>query len=181
MNDLRKVGGTSAQAVGSFELLEKETRQMIFDPIEVRAAGSVLITAPIEAVFEFISNPDTRLNGTSPLEVHIETKGESDPESRYQGDLKIAGRVLRYDARTSSQEPPTLLVVEMKGDVSGEQVFSLAEEANATRLNLNLQYSVPPELPSYYREEPTRIRFAETLVSQTLANIQAALEMERTS
>ena len=151
---------------------------MIFDPIEVRAGGSVLIAAQIEAVFKLISNPDTRLNGTSPLEVHIETQGESVLESRYQGELKIAGRVLRYDARTSVHEPPTLLVVEMKGEVSGQQVFNLAEEANATRLNLNLQYSVPPELPAYYREEPTRTRFAETLVSQTLANIQTALEME---
>ena len=151
---------------------------MVFDPIEVRAGGSVLIAARIEAVFSFISNPDTRLDAGSPLEVHIETQGESVLDSRYQGELKIAGRVLRYDARTSVHEPPTLLVVEMKGDVSGEQVFNLAEEANATRLNLNLQYSVPPELPAYYREEPTRTRFAETLVSQTLANIRAALEKE---
>ena len=151
---------------------------MIFDPIEVRAGGSVLIAARIEAVFKFISNPHTRLGAVSPLEVHIETQGESVPESRYQGELKIAGRVLRYDARTSIQEPPTLLVVEMKGEVSGEQVFNLAEEANATRLNLDLQYSVPPEIPSYYREEPTRTRFAETLVSQTLANIRSALEIK---
>ncbi len=151
---------------------------MVFDPIEVRAGGSVLIAARIEAVFKFISNPDTRLDAASPLEVHIETHGESVLDSRYQGELKIAGRVLRYDARTSVHEPPTLLVVEMKGDVSGEQVFNLAEEANAKRLNLNLQYSVPPELPSYYREEPTRTLFAETLVSQTLANIRAALEKE---
>ncbi len=151
---------------------------MVFNPIEVRAGGSVLIAARIEAVFKFISNPDTRLDAASPLEVHIETQGESVHDSRYKGELRIAGRVLRYDARTSVHEPPTLLVVEMKGDVSGEQVFNLAEEANATRLNLNLQYSVPPELPSYYREEPTRTRFAETLVSQTLANIRAALEKQ---
>ena len=151
---------------------------MVFDPIEVRAGGSVLIAARIEAVFKFISNPSTRLDAVSPLEVHIETQGESVLESRYQGELKIAGRVLRYDAHTSVHEPPTLMVVEMKGGVSGEQVFNLAEEANATRLNLNLQYWVPPELPSYYREEPTRTRFAETLVSQTLANIRAALERE---
>ena len=146
------------------------------DPNEVRAAGSVLIAARIEAVFRFISNPDTRLGAGSPLEVHVRNQGKSVLDSRYQGELEIAGRVLRYDATTSVHEPPTLLVVEMEGDFSGKQVFNLVEEANATRLNLDLQYSVPPELPSYYREEPTRTRFAETLVSQTLANIQAALE-----
>jgi carbon monoxide dehydrogenase subunit G len=151
---------------------------MTLDPNEIRAAGSVVIAAPIEAVFKLISNPDTRLDAGSPLEVHIETQSESVLDSRYQGELEIAGRVLRYEARTSINEPPTRLVVEMKGDFSGKQVFNLAEESNSTRLNYDLQYSVPPELPSYYREEPTRTRFAETLVSQTLANIQAALEME---
>ncbi len=151
---------------------------MTLDPNEVRAAGSVLIAAPIEAVFKLISDPDIRLDAGSPLQVHIQTQGESVLDSHYEGELEIAGRVLRYEARTSVHEPPTRLVVEMEGDFSGEQVFNLAEEANATRLNYDLQYSVPPELPSYYREEPTRTRFAETLVSQTLANIQAALEME---
>ncbi len=151
---------------------------MTFDPNEVRARGSVLIAAGIEAVFEFISNPDIRLDAGSPLEVHIKTQSESVLDSRYQGELEIAGRVLRYEARTSVHDPPKHLVVEMGGDFSGQQVFNLAEESNATRLNYDLQYSVPPELPSYYREEPTRTRFAETLVSQTLAKIQAALEME---
>jgi len=151
---------------------------MTLDPNEVRAAGSVLIAAPIDAVFKLVSNPDTRLDAGSPLDVHIKTQSESVLDSRYQGELEIAGRVLRYDARTSVHEPPTRLVVEMEGDFSGEQVFNLAEEANATRLNYDLQYSVPQELPSYYREEPTRTRFAETLVSQTLAYIQAALEMK---
>ena len=154
---------------------------MIFEPIEVRAGGSVIITAPIEAVFKLISDFDTRVNAISPLEAHAETQGETRLESRYQGELKIAGRVLRYDARTSVYEPPTRLCMEMDGDITGEQVYNLAQEANATRLNPDLQYTVAPEWPSYYREEPTRTRFAETLVSQTLANIQAALEMERTS
>ncbi len=151
---------------------------MTFDPNEVRAGGSVLIAASIEVVFNFISNPEARLSAGSPLEVHIDTRAESVPESRYSGELEIAGRILHYEARTSIQEPPTRLVVEMGGDFSGEQVFNLAEESNFTRLNYDLQYSVPPELPSYYHEEPTRTRFAETLVSQTLASIQSALEKE---
>lgn len=151
---------------------------MTLDPDEVRAGGSVLIAASIEAVFKFISNPEIRLDAGSPLEVHIKAQDESVLGSRYNGELEIAGRVLRYEARASVHEPPTRLVVELAGDFSGEQVFDLAEESNFTRLNYDLQYSVPQELPHYYREEPTRTRFAETLVSQTLANIQAALERE---
>ena len=151
---------------------------MTINPDEVRAEGSVLIAARIEEVYKFISNPETRLNGATPLEVDIEPQGDSISDSRYQGELKLAGRVLRYDAHTSVYDPPTCLVVQMEGAFLGQQVFNLTEEANATLLNMNLQYSVPPELPSYYREEPSRTRFAETFVSQTLSNIQAALEMD---
>jgi carbon monoxide dehydrogenase subunit G len=145
---------------------------------EVRAEGSVLIDARIEEVFKFISNPETRLNNATPLEIQVKPQGDSTVEARYKGELEIAGRVLRYDAHTSIHDPPTRLVVEMEGDFSGEQVFKLAEESNTTCLNLNLKYSVPPELPAYYHEEPSRTRFAETFVSQTLTNIQAALQVE---
>lgn len=151
---------------------------MAFDSIEVRATESVLIDAPIEAVFRFIADPETRVNAVSPLDAHAETRGKQGSESFKLCVLKIAGRVFRYELRTTVHEPPTLLVMEMKGDVSGEQVFNLGGEANAVRLNLDLKYLVPPDWPSYYREEPTSTRFAETLVSQTLANIQSALEKE---
>lgn len=157
------------------------TKEMIFSPIEVRAAGSVLIAAPIEAVFKFISEPETWLDAISPLEAHIEAQGELGSKSVYQHELKVAGRVCRIQTRTSVYEPPTRLVMETEGDFPGEQVYNLAEEANATPLNLDLTYTVPSEWPAYYREEPTRTRFAETLVSQVLANIQAAMETERTS
>lgn len=125
---------------------------MTFDPNEVRAGPSVLLAASIEAIFKFIPSAEKRLAAGSPLEVRIETQGESVLESRYNGGLEIAGRVLRYEARTSVYEPPGRLVVEIGGDFSGEQVFNLAEESNFTRLNYDLQYSVPPELPSYFRE-----------------------------
>ncbi|MCH8338542.1 MAG: SRPBCC family protein [Chloroflexi bacterium] len=154
---------------------------MIFDPINVHAGGGVLIDAPIETVFRFISEPETRSDAISPLEAHTEAQGELSSELLYRCEVIIAGRVVRHQARTSVYEPPTRLVMEMDGDIPGEQVYNLAQEANATRLNLDLRYSVPPDWPSYYREEPTRTGFAETLVSQTLANIQAALEMGQTA
>ena len=151
---------------------------MTFEPIEVQVEDSVLIAAPIEAVFKFISDPDTRVDAITPLEARRQAEGELGPGSPSQCELKIAGRVLRYETRSAVFEPPMRFVVEMQGDVTGEQSFTLAEEAGDTRLNLVLKYMVPPSWPSFYRKEPTRTRFAETLVSQTLANIKAALEME---
>jgi carbon monoxide dehydrogenase subunit G len=151
---------------------------MAFESVEVEAGGGILIAAPIDLVFKFVSDPDTRVDAVTPLDARKVAKGELGQDSLGECELKIAGRVLRYVIRSKVFEPPTRLIAEMQGDVTGEQRFTLAEEGGATRLNLDLKYLVPPDWPSYYREEPTRSLFAETLVSQTLANIKAALEKE---
>lgn len=151
---------------------------MEFEAIQVMAGGDIFIAAPIEMVFKFISDPETRVDPVTPLDARRKVEGELDQDSLGECELKIAGRVLQYEIRSKVFEPPTLLVAEMQGDVTGEQTYTLAEESDGTRLNIDLKFSVPPDWPSYYRVEPTRTLFAETLVSQTLANIKAALEME---
>ena len=149
---------------------------MAFKPIQVEARDGILIAAPIDVVFNFISDPETRVDAVTPLDARVKVTGELDRDSLGQCEIKIAGRVLHYEVRKKVFEPPTRLAVEMQGDLPGEQTFTLAEEAGGTRLNVDLKYIVPPDWPSYYRVEPTRTRFAETLLSQTLANTKAALE-----
>jgi carbon monoxide dehydrogenase subunit G len=151
---------------------------MALEVIQVEAGGGVLISAPIDVVFKFVSDPETRVDPITPLDARRKTEGEPGRDSLGTCELKIAGRVLQYEISSKVFEPPTRLVAEMRGDVTGEQRFTLAKEAGDTRLNLDLKYIVPPSWPSYYRDEPTRKLFAETLVSQTLANIKGALEME---
>ena len=151
---------------------------MVFEAIQVEAGSGVLIAAPIEVVFKFISHPETRVDAVTPLDARRKAEGEPGQDSLGECELKIAGRVLHYEIRSKVFEPPTRFVAEMQGDVTGDQRFTLTKEAGGTRLNLDLKYIVPPSWPSYYRMEPTRTLFAETLVSQTLANIKAALEME---
>jgi hypothetical protein len=156
----------------------KEVSKMEFEAIRVEKGGDVLIAAPIEVVFKFISDRETRVNAVTPLDARRKAAGEPGRDSPDECELKIAGRVLHYEIRSKVLEPPMRLVAEMQGDVTGEQRFTLAEEAGGTRLNLDLKYIVPSDWPSYYRVEPTRSLFVETLVSQTLANIKAALEMK---
>jgi hypothetical protein len=154
---------------------------MINEPVEVSAAESSLIAAQIEDVFKFISDPETRVDPVTPLDARRKIKDDSGQDSLGECELKIAGRVLHYEILSTVFEPPTRLVAEMRGDVIGEQKYILAEETGGTRLNLELKFVVPLDWPSYYREEPTRGLFAETLVSQTLANIKSALETESAS
>jgi carbon monoxide dehydrogenase subunit G len=156
----------------------EEVVQMAFEDIQVEAGGEVLISAPISVVFKFISDPETRVDPVTPLDARRMTKDDPSQDSLGECELKIAGRILHYEIISKVFEPPTRLVAEMQGDVTGEQRFTLAEEAGSTRLQLDLEYVVPPDWPSYYRDEPTRTLFAETLVAQTLANIKAALEMD---
>ena len=149
---------------------------MTDEPIQVQAEDSVLITVPIEAAFKFVSDPETMVDAITPLEAHWDAQGELALGSVQRCEIKIAGRVIHIETRVAVLEPPTRLVMEMQGDWSGEQSFTLSEEAGDARLNLVFKYWVPASWPSYYREEPTRTHFAETLVAQTLANIRTALE-----
>ena len=150
---------------------------MIYKPIQIQAEGGVLIARPIGTVFEFICDPGAATEDITPLEDRILSQGEPGLGRVSQVEVEIAARVVRYQYRCTEFEPPTRLVLEIQGDVTGKQVFTLTEEPGGTRLDLYFRCVLPPGAPSYFREEPTRTRFAETLVSQTLANIQAALEV----
>ncbi|UCC87712.1 MAG: hypothetical protein JSV81_23135 [Anaerolineales bacterium] len=143
----------------------------------MQAEGSVLIASPIGTVFEFVCDAGVTAEAITPLEDHIVSQGRLGLGWAGQVEVEIAARVVRCQYRCTEFEPPTRLVLEIEGDVPGKQMFTLAEELGHTRLNMSFGCVVPPGAPAYFREEPTRSRFAQTLVSQTLSNIQAALEV----
>ena len=142
--------------------------------IEFTGRGSILIAAPIEAVFDFISDPGTRWDFITPLESR--RPPNSIPGSdRYEFD--IAGRILHYEMHIAALDRPRRLVMDVRGDVRGTQVFSLSESNGLTELALELTYEVEPHWPSYFHEEPTASRFPQTLVAQTLEEIRTELEV----
>jgi carbon monoxide dehydrogenase subunit G len=144
--------------------------------LELKAEGSILIARSIMTVFGFVCDPRRMTEDITPLEDHIQSQGEPGLGWVSQVEVEIAARVVRYQCRCTVFEPPTRLVLEMEGDVNGEQIFTLAEQPDGTRLNLYFKCAIPPRAPAYFHEEPARMHFAQTLVSQTLSNIQAALE-----
>jgi uncharacterized protein YndB with AHSA1/START domain len=144
--------------------------------LELKAEGSILIARPIMTVFEFVCDPRRMTEDITPLEERIQSQGEPGLGWVSQVEVEIAARVVRYQCRCTVFEPPTRLVLEMEGDVNGEQIFTLADQLDGTRLNLYFKCVIPPRAPAYFHDEPARMHFAQTLVSQTLSNIQTALE-----
>ena len=143
--------------------------------IEFTGRGSILIAAPIEAVFDLISDPGTRWDFITPLESR--RRPDSIPGSdRYE--LEIAGRILHYEMHIAALDRPGRLVMDVRGDVKGTQVFSLSESDGFTELALELTYEVKPYWPAYFLEEPTASLFSRTLVAQTLEEIRTVLEVE---
>jgi uncharacterized protein YndB with AHSA1/START domain len=160
----------------SIQCIVREIEQMTEKSLELTAEGSILIARSIMSVFEFICDQRRMTENITPLEDRIQSQGEPSLGWVSQVEVEIAARVVRYQCRCTAFEPPTRLVLEMEGDVKGEQVFTLAEEPDGTRLTLYFKCVIPPRAPAYFHEELARRHFAQTLVSQTLSNIEAALE-----
>ena len=149
------------------------------EALQITSKGSVLIDAPLEAVFDFISDPETRWDFVTPLEAHRlfdAVSGELLP-GRYE--LEIAGRTLSYETHITVLDRPNRIIRDARGDVTSTQLFSLSERDGFTELTLALTYEVEPLWPTYFREEPTASRFSQTLVAQMLDEMRTELEVEQ--
>ncbi len=141
--------------------------------------GSILIEAPVEAVFDFISDPETRWEFVTPLEVHRQVDAVSGALLPDHYEVEIAGRTLRYETHITVMDRPRLVVRDARGDVNSTQIFSLSRRDGFTELTLAHSYEVEPDWPAYFREQPTAYRFSQTLVAQMLEEIRAVLEVEQ--
>jgi len=142
--------------------------------------GSILIEAPVEAVFDFISDPETRWEFITPLEVHRQIDAISGAVLLDRYEVEIAGRTLRSETRIVSIDRPRLVIRDVQGDVNSTQIFSLSRRDGSTELTLVLSYEVEPDWPAYFREQPTAYYFSQTLVDQMLEEIRTVLEVEQT-
>jgi uncharacterized membrane protein len=146
---------------------------------EIIGQGSILIEAPIEAVYDLISDPETRWDLITPLEVHRQDDADLQAFSSNRYEMEIAGRTLRYESNITDRDRPGLVIRETRGDVNGTQTFRLDRRDEFTELTLTLTYAIQPEWPAYFREQPTAGRFAQTLVSQILEEIRILVEIEQ--
>jgi hypothetical protein len=111
--------------------------------------GSISIDRPMDAVFEFLANPDIDLEVLTPLEDRIVERQEVQGiGAECRTTVELAARELQYLARCTEYEPPHRLASQLEGDVEGADL----------------------------RDNMTAERWGQRLVDQTLANVKTFLE-----
>lgn len=143
-----------------------------------QAEDRVRVDHPPEAVFDVLCTP-ARHADLSPLELRIvkgdRLKGVGDT---YKGTGEFVARKVECSMRCTAFEPPHLLAIELMGEMSGNERWQLEPAQVGTEVRLSVDYVPPDWLPVYLRDKATAQNWANTLVSQTLSNLERLLGTE---
>jgi len=133
---------------------------------------SVLISAPREAVFAFLDEPERQPSFTPSLKEStlIERLPNGGARARYV--FALPGFDLEGEVEATDYEPPSRIVWAMSGDLKGTIRWYLDPEEEGTRFTYAATYQVPG--PSFLRPlvKPFVRRYNEREVQQLLDNVQ---------
>ena len=144
----------------------------------LEAEHRVQVGYPAEAVFDLLCIP-TKHAKLSPLELRI-VKGErfNRVGDTYKGIGEFAARKVECSMRCTAFDRPHLLTMELIGEMSGKEEWQLKPADVGTEVRLSVGYAAPEWLPVYLRDETTAQNWINTMVSQTLGNLDKILSAE---
>ncbi|MFQ5945778.1 MAG: SRPBCC family protein [Anaerolineae bacterium] len=144
------------------------------------AKDQVRVAHSPEAVFDVICVPAKHAE-LSPLELRIvkgdRLKGVGDT---YKGIGEFAARKVECSMRCTVFERPHLLAMEVVGEMEGKEEWQLKQTDVGTEIRLSVDYAAPEWLPVYLRDKTTAQNWANTMVAQTLGNLDKMLGPEAT-
>lgn len=131
-----------------------------------------------EAVFDLLCVPAKHAE-LSPLELRI-AKGEpiKGVGDTYKGIGEFVARKVDCSMRCTSFDRPHLLAMELMGEMSGREEWQLKPADVGTEIRLSVGYAAPEWLPVYLRDETTAQNWVNTMVAQTLGNLEKILAAE---
>ncbi len=135
----------------------------------------VQVGHPQEVVFDLLCMPKKHAE-LSPLELRI-VKGEPfrGVGDTYRGTGEFAARKIDCSMRCTAFERPHLLAMELTGEMQGKEEWRLEPVGEGTEVLLSVDYEAPAWLPVYLRDETTAQNWVNTMVAQTLGNLDKIL------
>jgi len=135
---------------------------------------SIIINAPVEKVFDYISDPANLMEWhPSTLDVRdITGKGES---QRFIWKYKMWGLNLEGKAQVTTSTVNTKRTIKTTGGIRSTWDWSLGREAGGTRLRVLIDYTIPvPVLGKV--GELLSLQRNERVADMALANIKEKME-----
>jgi uncharacterized membrane protein len=136
---------------------------------------SITINAPVDKVFEFVTEP-TNLPKFWPSLIEVrDVKRSGDWVESYHWVYKMAGVKFEGDTELSESLPKRRVVAVNSGGIPSEFVWNYAPEGEGTRVTVDVEYKVPGALLGKLAE-PLVIKMNEREAETLLANLKAMME-----
>ena len=101
-----------------------------------------LIQAPIDKVFSYLSDPNNELEWLPSLTGVHEVTGQG-VGKKWEWSYKMFGVSFKGNSEVVEQVENEKYVYKTMGGISSIWMFSFKKEGDGTRLNLNIEYTVP--------------------------------------
>ena len=140
----------------------------------VKISKSTTIDAPVDKVFNYLSNPKNMLEWHPNITKvrNIAGKGES---LQWSWDYKMMGISLTGKAQIVASITCTELRVESTGEIESNWTFGFKPEGGGTRLDFEIDYTVPISVLDSVGES-IAVRRNERMTEMALANIKERME-----
>ena len=107
-----------------------------------RIRKSVIISAPVEKVFEYLSNPENMLEWQPNVTAIRDITGRGENQ-KWTLDYKMMGLHFTSQAKVTQSRLNTERRVTSTGGIESSWFWVLNREAGGTRLELEVEYTIP--------------------------------------
>jgi carbon monoxide dehydrogenase subunit G len=108
----------------------------------VKVERSIIINAPVEKVFSYISDPNNELESIPSITDVRDITGEGVGQ-KWSWSYKMVGFSLKGESEITEHIPNQRLVQKSKGGIESTWSYTFSPENGGTRLNVVVEYTIP--------------------------------------
>ena len=135
---------------------------------------SISIKAPVEKVFEYLSDP-AKMPEWHPSVLSVRDITGRGETQKWTWDYKLWGYVFTQKVEVVSHVVNTTRIFKSKGIIRGRRDFNFKHEGEATRLEYKLDYTIPIVIVNVVGEF-LAVQRSKRIVDMALTNIKEILE-----
>jgi carbon monoxide dehydrogenase subunit G len=142
----------------------------------MRASGSIVVSRPQKAVFEFMDVPENQ-GRISPRLSRVETVNTLDNGGKRATYVyKLFGQRFEGEVHGIEHDPPERVTFEMTGDIDGEIQWTFESVADGTLVTYSAEYDLGLPRVVEWLLGPVVDRFNQREIDRTLENLQRRVE-----
>ena len=140
----------------------------------VRLIESIIINAPLDKVFEYLGNPRNMLEWHPNITRIRDIIGHGE-NMRWNWEYKMMGINFSGKAQVMTSVIQTMLQIDNTGEIESIWTFTFKPEADGTRLDFQIDYTIPKPVLDRV-SELLIIQRNERVAAMAMANIKEIME-----